>query len=105
PHEVVKINTGLGLECPKGTYGHVLPRSGLALKGVIVMAGIIDRNYQGPLQVVLQNTSEVPIVLNKGDKIAQLLIKPCNMNDVTEVNKPLTNTARGIGGFGSTDIN
>uniref|UniRef100_A0A8C4RMP3 Deoxyuridine 5'-triphosphate nucleotidohydrolase n=1 Tax=Erpetoichthys calabaricus TaxID=27687 RepID=A0A8C4RMP3_ERPCA len=100
---VTIINTGIGVKIPKGHYGHVCPRSSLALKGVTVLAGVIDADYQGTVKVLLQSSMGDPIKLTKGDRIAQLLIIPVHMGKVQESTAPVVKTGRNVGGFGSTD--
>lgn len=96
------VATGIAVSLPDDTAGLIWPRSGLAYKhGIDVLAGVIDSDYTGPVNVVLQNHAGVPFVIQPGDRIAQLLIQP-----VTQVNlmmvASLDDTARGAGGFGST---
>ena len=98
------FKTGLSLAIPSGYYGRVAPRSGLALKkGIDVMAGVIDADYRGELGVILINLGEEPVQINAGDKIAQLIIETCHRCKFVEV-ADLSNTDRGSGGFGSTDV-
>uniref|UniRef100_A0A8C4S8X5 Deoxyuridine 5'-triphosphate nucleotidohydrolase n=1 Tax=Erpetoichthys calabaricus TaxID=27687 RepID=A0A8C4S8X5_ERPCA len=100
---VTIINTGIGVKIPKGHYGHVCPRSSLALKGVTVLAGVIDADYQGTVKVLFQSSMGDPIKLTKGDRIAQLLIIPVHMGKVQGSTAPVVKTGRNVGGFGSTD--
>jgi dUTP pyrophosphatase len=100
------IPTGLIMEIPKGFEGQVRPRSGLALKhGVTVLnaPGTIDADYRGEVQVILINHGQTPFTIERGMRIAQLIIAP-----VTQVTlapqTSLSTTARGSGGFGSTGI-
>ena len=99
------IRTGICLEIPRGFFGQIAPRSGLAVKsGIMTMAGIIDPDYRGEIKVVLYNSdSAQKFVILPGDRIAQLIIKfcyPANFEVVSE----LSDTTRADGGFGSTGI-
>lgn len=85
-------------------YGRVAPRSGLAVKhGIDVMAGVIDADYQGEIKVPLINLGTSSMVIQKGDRMAQLIIEVCDYEvPVIEANAHTTDTLRGEGGFGST---
>ena len=99
-----RVPTGLALAIPAGYEGQVRPRSGLAAKlGVTVLnaPGTIDSDYRGELQVLLVNLSDVPAVIARGDRIAQLVIARVERAELVEVFE-LDATARGTGGFGST---
>jgi dUTP pyrophosphatase len=99
-----RVPTGLALAIPRGFEGQVRPRSGLAAKlGVTVLnaPGTIDSDYRGELQVLLVNLSDVPAVIVRGDRIAQLVIARVERSELIEV-PALDATARGSGGFGST---
>lgn len=65
-----KIPTGLKTRAPEGTYLRIAPRSGLAVKGINVAAGVVDRDYNGEIQVVLVNTTGTPFHVLQGDRIA-----------------------------------
>jgi dUTP pyrophosphatase len=95
--------TGLAVAIPPGFYGRVAPRSGLAVKqGLDVLAGVIDSDYRGELCCVLYNTGDEPLRLPAGSKICQLIIEQIITPEAMWVND-LDVTARGAGGFGSTD--
>jgi deoxyuridine 5'-triphosphate nucleotidohydrolase len=97
------IPTDLSVSLPMGTYAHILPRSGLAWKhGIHVGAGVVDCDYRGNVSVLLFNLSSEPFEVNEGDRIAQMVIKPCVMIPVQETTEDLATTARGANGFGST---
>ena len=105
PQETWMVSTGLKLEIPKGYFGMLVPRSGLASKSGIVLAntvGIIDSDYRGELLVPLINRSDEPFIIKSGHRIAQLLLLPYIPFKAvyTGVNK----TDRGEGGFGSTGV-
>lgn len=95
------VSTGIAMTVPEGTYGQLAPRSGLAVKGIHVGAGVIDEDYTGEVKVLLFNLSDKPIVLAKHERIAQLILKKIETPEVEEVQE-LGVTARGGNGFGST---
>lgn len=98
------IPTGLTMALPPETEAQVRPRSGLALKhGVTVLntPGTIDADYRGEVQVILINHGAEPFVINRGDRIAQMVIQRVPPVQFTIVDG-LDETERGSGGFGST---
>lgn len=100
------IHTGIKIQLPKNTEAQIRPRSGLALKyGITVLntPGTIDEGYRGEIGVILINLSKEEFKVEKGMKIAQMVIKPILNVEVEEVNE-LTETSRGEGGFGSTGL-
>ena len=104
------ISTGISLQLPSTdddniqVYGRIAPRSGLSHKhGIDVFAGVIDPGYTGEIKVILFNSSKDMFKINKGNKIAQLLLTPVVTPSVFEVEE-LNNTDRSSDGFGSTDI-
>jgi dUTP pyrophosphatase len=104
--ERMLVKTGLFLEIPTGFEAQVRPRSGLALKkGVTVLnaPGTIDADYRGEIGVILINLSTEDFVIEDGERIAQLVFAKVEQAEWVEV-KELTDTERGIGGFGSTGV-
>jgi dUTP pyrophosphatase len=98
------IKTDIAIAVPSGHYGRVAPRSGLAHKHFIdVGAGVIDEDYRGNVGVILFNHNNVEFKVNKGDRIAQLILEKISVPDIEEVTE-LPDTDRGDGGFGSTGI-
>ncbi|MBU5315907.1 dUTP diphosphatase [Clostridium bornimense] len=98
------VATGISIELPKNTEAQVRPRSGLALKyGVTVLnsPGTIDEGYRGEIKVILINHGEEAFKINRGDKIAQMVIMPVLTVGIEEV-EILNDSERGEGGFGST---
>ncbi len=97
--------TGVAIATPPGTYGRIAPRSGLAVRhGLGVGAGVVDSDYTGEVGVVLMNHGDKPIQLNKGDRVAQLVLERIATPDVEVVDGELESTERGGGGFGSTGV-
>lgn len=100
------VRTGLVLELPPDAEAQVRPRSGLALKhGITVLntPGTIDAGYRGEVGVILINLGAEPFVVEKGMKIAQLVISPVTQAEIVEVSA-VDATDRGVGGFGSTGV-
>jgi len=96
------VGTGVAILMPQDVYGRVAPRSGLAVKhGIQVGAGVIDPDYTGEIKVVLFNHGHADFHINKGDRIAQLVLEKCETPMVEEIGL-LEETERGSGGFGST---
>ena len=104
PHTTEKIGTGLAIEVPKGFFGAIFARSGLSTKEGLRPAncvGVCDSDYRGEYIIPVHNDSDRTKVINPGDRIAQLIILPYVAINFKEVNE-LSDTSRGIGGFGST---
>lgn len=98
------VPTGLRVEIPVGFEMQIRPRSGLALKHGITLPntpGTIDSDYRGPLGVALINLGAEPYTIRHGDRIAQMIVAPV-IQVSFEVVEALSDTARGVGGFGST---
>ena len=104
PGDHALIPTGFAMALPDNFEAQVRPRSGLALKhGVTVLntPGTIDADYRGEVGVILINHGKVPFHIQRGDRIAQMIIAPFVQADFQTVDE-LSETARGEGGFGSS---
>ena len=104
PGESKMVGTGIAIELPEGTEAQVRPRSGLAAKHQITVLnapGTVDEGYRGEVCVILINHGKKPFVVEKGMKIAQMVVQPVLTVDVVEAAE-LSDTARSTGGFGST---
>jgi dUTP pyrophosphatase len=100
------IPTGIAIALPPGTEGQVRPRSGLAARfGVTVLnaPGTVDADYRGEILVILVNHGREPFLVERGMRIAQLIIAP-TMHAKISVVARLDETTRGLGGYGSTGI-
>ena len=103
PKQRGMAKTGLAVAIPIGFYGRIAPRSGLASKhGLDVLAGVIDSDYRGEICCLLYNTGDEPIRLAAGSKICQLILEQIITPEAAWATD-LDETARGAGGFGSTD--
>ncbi len=102
PHLITKIPLDISIQPPPGTYIQIMSRSGLALRGITVLAGVIDPDYRGNITVLLHNNSSIPILIKYGDQVAQILFK--NVSTPTLLTSTvLTESVRNTDGFGSTD--
>lgn len=102
PGQQAALPTGLAVAIPRGWYGRIAPRSGLAVKhGVDVHAGVIDSDFRGEMKVALINHGPTLLEFKPGDRIAQLIVERCRMLDPVAVDE-LPDTPRGAGAFGST---
>jgi len=104
PGEVAAIPTGLRLEIPPGHEGQIRARSGLAARhgiGVPNAPGTIDADYRGEVKVLLVNWGREPFVVQRGERVAQLVLAPVS-RAAMEIATALSATARGEGGFGHT---
>jgi dUTP pyrophosphatase len=105
PGERASIGTGIAVEIPQGHAGLVLPRSGLAVRHGIALVngpGLIDCGYRGEVRVLLLNTDRSePFSVNRGDRIAQLVLIRVEIASVIEAAE-LSGSSRGMGGFGSS---
>lgn len=100
------VGSGFAFAIPHGYEIQVRPRSGLALKkGVSIpnTPGTIDSDYRGELKVILINHGQEDFVIQRGDRIAQIVVAPVQRGILKEVDR-LDETARGEGGFGSTGV-
>ncbi|MBN2067666.1 MAG: dUTP diphosphatase [Candidatus Diapherotrites archaeon] len=106
PGERKLVKTGIKIAVPEGFEAQVRPKSGIAVKnGVTVLntPGTIDSGYRGEVQVILVNLGKEAFKVEKGKKIAQLVIAKVEQAEIEEVEK-LDDTSRNTGGFGSTGL-
>ena len=106
PGQRMLVPCGFALALPVGYEGQVRPRSGLAVKhGITVLnaPGTIDADYRGEVKVPLINLGTEPFTVRRGERIAQLVVAPVSVMEIT-VGEALDETERGIRGFGSTGV-
>lgn len=103
PGSTVAVPTGIAVEFPSTHGALVEDRSGLSLKGVTTLAGVIDPGYRGEIRVVVTNLGTIAVEVKSGDRIAQLRIVQRIEAEFEEVEE-LGEATRGAGGFGSTGV-
>lgn len=101
PGEVVTIETGIAVEIPTGYVGLIWDKSSVGSKGKKVFGGVIDAQYRGDVSVLIGNLCGHTISFAAGQKVAQLLVQRIELPTVVEIDE-LSDTSRGIGGFGSS---
>ena len=102
PQDKAIVKTDIAIQLPMGTYGRISPRSGLAAKNFIdVAGGVIDQGYRGAIGVILVNHNTEAYQVIQGQRIAQLIIEKICMPRLVEVQE-LNESQRGVGSFGST---
>ena len=104
PGQRALVPTGIAIALPPGCEAQVRPRSGLAARhGITVLntPGTVDADYRGEIQVILINLGDAPYVVQRGARIAQLVISPVLHATLSE-SQELSGSKRGGGGFGST---
>lgn len=107
PGERGLAHTGIKIELPENTEAQIRPRSGLALKhGITTLnsPGTIDEGYRGEIGVILINLSNETFKIEKGMKIAQMVVKPVLRVNVLETDEEFSETERSSGGFGSSGL-
>lgn len=107
--EYVDINTKIHVEIPQGCFGMVVPRSSIGTKKHLALqntVGIIDSDYRGATKLKFFNYGNENIAIEDGEYVAQMIIVPYTSVDLQKVNTldELSETERGAGGFGSTNI-
>lgn len=106
PGQRALVPTGFVMEIPEGFEAQIRPRSGLAFKHGITCLntpGTVDSDYRGEVKVLLINLGEEALVIDRGMRIAQMVIAPVTQAHVAEVTETSA-TVRGAGGFGSTGV-
>ena len=106
PGERALVPTGFIFEIPQGYEAQIRPRSGLAIKNGITCLnspGTVDSDYRGEVKVILANLGQDDFTIERGMRIAQMVIAPVTQVAVSEVTET-SETARGAGGFGSTGV-
>ena len=99
------VNTKLRFDIPKGFYGEIKGRSGIAIKkGVVAFNGTIDSGYNGFVYIIVFNFSNDDFLIQKGERIGQIIFKKCHSVSFNFCEKLTSNSTRGESGFGSSGV-
>ena len=101
PNTTVTIPLGFSTAMPRDIHARIESRSGMAIKGYVVLTGVIDADYRGEWKVILRNLNSEPYTVKVGERIAQAVFRYTAMIVFEQVSE-LSETSRGAGGFGST---
>lgn len=102
PGEQARVHTGLAVEIPEGFVGLIWDKSGISFNtGLKIMGGVVDSGYRGEIIMNFLNTSDKEVIIEKGYKIAQMIIQKFEHCNITEVDE-ISETVRGHGREGST---
>lgn len=99
--ETVLVPLGFATEMPVDIHGRIESRSGMAVKGLVVLTGVIDADYRGEWKVILRNVNRDVVRIAKGERVAQVVFRP-TVPVAFETASELAESSRGAGGFGST---
>ncbi len=106
PRQRALIPTGIMISLPPGYEAQIRPRSGLALRhglAILNSPGTIDADYRGEIQIILANLGSEPVVIDRGQRIAQMVVAPVSRVQ-WQIAQTLDDTDRGAGGFGHTGM-
>ena len=99
------VNTNIRFDIPKGFYGEIKPRSGLAIRnGLLAFNGTVDAGYLGFVYIIIFNSSDFDFNIKKGDRIAQIIFRKCHSVSFKYSEEVSFDTDRGVKGFGSSGI-
>jgi dUTP pyrophosphatase len=101
PNEVVAVPLGFAAQLPVYVHARIESRSSMALRGLVVAAGVIDADYRGEWKAIIHNSTADSVTLAAGERVAQVVLRP-TLHRSWEPADALEDTARGAGGFGST---
>lgn len=103
PGSVINVRTGIGLQIPHGYYAQIFGRSSLGLKGVVITGGVVDSDYRGEIGVTVLNMGKADLVIESGDRIAQMVFLRCFSTEMIEIDfLDRQRTDRDVKKFGST---
>lgn len=101
PYAITTIPLGFSTSMPSNIHCRIESRSGMALRGAVVLTGVIDADYRGEWKVIMRNFNKDPLIIVKGDRVAQAVFRE-TLRIAFSMASELSESRRGAGGFGST---